>query len=193
MNARIAPLPPASWPGDMYQALHALDPRKRGLPLRPAEDRPPTDGILGSFAHHPQLARAFFEFNGHVLFDTTLTPRQVEIIVLRIAARRACAYLRDHHLFGARAAGLTDADIARIAFGPEATFPDPLEGALVRAVDELVEDGVVAQSTWDSLSVALDRRQLLDVLFTAGCYETVSWFARSLGLDTQAPSEEASG
>lgn len=177
----------------MYQALHALDPRKRGLPLRPAEDRPPTDGILGSFAHHPQLARAFFEFNGHVLFDTTLTPRQVEIIVLRIAARRACAYLRDHHLFGARAAGLTDADIARIAFGPEATFPDPLEGALVRAVDELVEDGVVAQSTWDSLSVALDRRQLLDVLFTAGCYETVSWFARSLGLDTQAPSEEASG
>jgi alkylhydroperoxidase family enzyme len=145
---------------------------------------------METFAHHPDLARAFLAFNGHVLWGTTLTARQRQIIVLRVAARREAAFLWTEHRFGAHDAGLTDEEIARIAFGANAPFLDPLEQGLIQAVDDLIDDGVVSDATWGLLAATLDARQLLDVVFTAGCYETVAWFMRSVELAMAATSSE---
>jgi alkylhydroperoxidase family enzyme len=181
--ARIPPLPIREWPPEMREALAAFIPPVRRHPEPIRENRPRGRNTLGTFAQHPELARAFFTFNGHVLWASTLTPRQREIVVLRIAARRQSAYLWGEHLFAGRDAGLTDEEMGRIAFGPEAPFLEPLETAMVRAVDELVDDGVISAETWSALAADLDVKQLLDLVFTAGAYETVAWFFRSLDLE----------
>jgi 4-carboxymuconolactone decarboxylase len=146
--------------------------------------------VLGLFAHHPELAKAFLTFNGHLLWATSLTPRQREIVVLRVAALRTCAYLWSQHVFEARDAGLTEEEIGRIAFGPDAPFFSALEAAIVRAVDELLGEGAVAAATWEVLTAELDERQLLDLVFTAGCYDTTSWLYNTVGLEPDPGIEE---
>jgi AhpD family alkylhydroperoxidase len=171
----------------MRQAMAAMDPPEPRHPRPVLENRPKSRNTVGTFAHHPALAHAFFTFNGHILMATTLTERQRELLILRVATVRQCAYEWEQHLYMARDAGLTDEEIARISFGPGAPHWTPLEAALLRAADELIGDGAISEATWAALASELDARQLLDVIFTVGAYETLAWMMRSFDL---APDEE---
>src|SRR5438270_10549666 len=131
---RIAPLPPDQWPKEMREALAALRPPAPRHPLPPrSEDRPKGLNVLGTLAHHPALTRAFNTFNGHVQFATTLSPRQRELLVLRVAERRHCAYEWAQHVVLAGDAGLSGEEIARTADGPDAPEWSALERAMLAA------------------------------------------------------------
>lgn len=181
--ARIEPLAIKQWPAQMRQALAAMDPPEP-LHARPIlENRPKSMNTLGTFAHHPALARAFFTFNGHVLMATTLSERQRELLVLRVATLRQSSYEWAQHVYMGRDAGLTDEEIGRIAWGPNAPYWTPVEAALLRAADELIGDGAISKPTWAALASELCSQQLLDVIFTVGAYETIAWMMRSFDLD----------
>jgi alkylhydroperoxidase family enzyme len=184
---RIQPLLPEQWPDQMREALAALRPPDPRHPLPPRrDDRPKALNALGTLARHPQLARAFHTFNGHVLFGSTLSPRQRELLVLRVAAVRGSDYEWAQHAFLARDAGLGDDDIARIAVGPEASGWSSLHRAMVRAVDELVSDALISDSTWSALAGELDEQQLMDLVFTVGAYEVLAMAFRSFGVELDA-------
>ena len=184
---RIQPLLPEQWPDQMREALAALRPPDPRHPLPPRrDDRPKALNALGTLARHPQLARAFHTFNGHVLFGSTLSPRQRELLVLRVAAVRGSDYEWAQHAFLARDAGLGDDDIARIAVGPEASGWSSLDRAMVRAVDELVSDALISDSTWSALAGELDEQQLMDLVFTVGAYEVLAMAFRSFGVGLDA-------
>lgn len=159
-----------------------MTPRVPTQPEPERTNRPLAFATLNTFAHHVELTRAFWTFNGQVLYGTSLTARQRHLIVLRVAAKRQCAFLWMQHLFPGHDAGLTDEEMGRVAFGPDAPFFTPLESALIAAVDELIDDGEIGDATWVTLAGELSEQQLLDVIFTAGCYETVAWFMRSCRL-----------
>jgi AhpD family alkylhydroperoxidase len=179
---RVDPLPIREWPPAMREALAAMQPPEPRHPVPIQEGRPKALNTLGTFAHHPALARAYFTFNGHVMLATTLTLRQRELLILRVAALRRCAYEWAQHVVVARDVGLTDDEIARVAWGPDAPFLDPFEAALIRSVDELVEDGVIGDTTWETLAADLDRQQLIDLIFTVGSYHTLAMLMRSFDL-----------
>jgi alkylhydroperoxidase family enzyme len=180
---RMEPVPRKDWPDAMHDALAAMRPPVPRYQPAGREDRPQAGNTLDTFAHHPALTQSFLTFNGHILYATTLSERQREILVLRVAARRKSAYLWAQHLFLGRDGGLSDEEMARIAFGPDAPFFEPLEVALIRCVDELVDEGANSAETWQVLAAELDAQQLLDVVFTVGCYNTVAWFFRSFDLE----------
>ena len=92
-SPRIPPLPPREWPPEMRDAIAALRPPnpRRPLPER-RDDRPKGLNVLGTLAHHPELTQAYHTFNGHVLFASTLEPRERELVVLRVAAVRQARY-----------------------------------------------------------------------------------------------------
>jgi hypothetical protein len=60
-----------------------------------------------------------------------------------------------------------------------------LEGAILRAADELVHEGVISGSTWTVLSNELDSQQILDLIFTVGVYEMLAWMMRSVELELE--------
>jgi alkylhydroperoxidase family enzyme len=187
--ARIKPLPRTEWPAEMDAALEAMRPptaRHFVPPPGGRPDRPKAIGTMGTFAHHPDLAQAWLGFNGHILYGTTLSLRQREILVLRVATVCESPYQWAQHLVHKDEAGLSDEDIARIAFGPNAPFLDPLEQALIRAVDELIGDGAISRDTWSVLAAKLDNQQLLDAIFTVGCYCTMTWLLESVELELEA-------
>jgi alkylhydroperoxidase family enzyme len=182
-DVRLAPLPPDEWPPEMNEALAAMRPPNPRYPMPPRDPgRPKGLNVLGLFAHHPALARAYNTFNGHLLFATTLTPRQRELVVLRVAARRDAAYEWKQHAVLAGDAEITPAEVEAVRAGPDAGEWTPLERALLRAADELVADAKVTDDTWAVLAADLDPQQLMDLVFTVGAYDLLAMAFRSFGI-----------
>ena len=182
---RIEPLPVQAYPKEMRAALSALQPKdSRHQPLQ-SSGRPKPRNLLGVMARHPALARAYFTFNGHLLHSTTLRTRQRELLVMRVAAVRRCRSEWAQHLFIARDAGLSDEEISRIAYGPDAPFWSELEAAMLCAADELLLDGTISDPTWNALSKEFSDQQLLDLIFTVGGYDTLAKVFESLQLEIE--------
>jgi alkylhydroperoxidase family enzyme len=183
---RIPPLPPDQWSDEVMAGIAALRPPGAQTELRRSKGGPKGLNVLGTLAQHPTLMHAYHAFNGHILYTTTLTPRHRELLVLRVAAVRAAEYEWEQHVVLGRDAGLTDDDIDRIAEGPDATGWSAFDAAMLRAVDELVDDARISDATWAVLAVEFDRQQLMDLVFTVGAYDLLAMAFRSFGVELDA-------
>lgn len=179
---RIRPIPVGEWPPAMRAAMAAYrtpDPRH---PF-PVEDpsRPKGLNALGLLAHHPPLTTAYHTLIGHVLFGTTLTPRQRELLILRTAHRRDATYEWAQHVFLAGEVGLTPDEVESVK-EDEAGW-SPLERSLIAAVDELMADARISDATYAELSAELDVPQLMDLVFTVGTYDTLAMALRTFDVE----------
>ena len=138
--------------------------------------------VIATLAQHPKLLKRWNVFSNHILFKSTLPPREREILILRIGWLCRAEYEWGQHVRIGKAAGLDDAAVARIKQGPDAAGWDPFEATLVRAVDELHEDAIISDATWEALSKRYDRHQLMDVVFTVGQYNLVSMALNTFGV-----------
>jgi alkylhydroperoxidase family enzyme len=181
--ARITPLPPREWPEEMRAALAALRPAESRHPLPQSKDRPKALNALGTLARHPALTAAFNTFNGYILFASTLTPRQRELLILRVATLRGSAYEWEQHRVLAADAGLDPDEVERIAAGPAAPGWSPFDSAMLAAVDELIGAGEIADATWQLLGTEFDDQQLMDLVFTVGAYEILALAFRSFRIE----------
>lgn len=170
---RVAPLPADQWDDAVDNALSGLMPAERRNPQA-------AGNLVATLVRHPKLTRAFLRFNFHLLFGSTLTDRLREIAVLRVALLAKCEYEWEHHVGMGRDAGLSDDDIAGIERG-KAT--DELDRAVLSAVDELHRDDVVSDATWTALSAHLEEQQLMDLIFTIGCYSALAMAINSFGVE----------
>src|SRR5271165_6947255 len=141
---RLVPLSPGEWPDSMRDALAALRPADARHPRPETKGRPKALNALGTLALHPDLTKAFNTFNGYILFSSTLTPRQRELLVLRVASLRKSSYEWEQHRVLAADVGLDTDEVDRIAAGPEAPGWSGPDRAMLRAVDELLGDGEIA-------------------------------------------------
>jgi 4-carboxymuconolactone decarboxylase len=146
--------------------------------------------IFATLAHHPALMRRWMVFATHVLSKSTLTPRDRELVILRIGARCHSQYEFSQHAIIARRSDITDAEIeatkVAIADHPWSTK----DAALLRAADELHDDARVSDATWATLTAELSTEQVLDVIFAVGNYNLVSMVLNSTGvqLDEGVPA-----
>ena len=168
----------------MRDALAAMAPPNPRHPVpERRDDRPKGRNLLGLFAHHPELTRAYNTFNGHLLFATTLSPRQRELLVLRVGVLRDAEYEWLQHKVIATDLGMTAEEIARVTQGADADGWAPLDAALLRAADELVADARISDDTWAVLAGELDAQQLLDLVFTVGAYDVLAMAMRTFGVE----------
>lgn len=184
--ARIDPLPPGEWPEEMRGALAALRPANARLPAPRQQGRPKALNALGTLAQHAELARAFNTFNGHVLFATSLTERQRELIVLRVAALRGSEYEWRQHAVLAGDVGITEEELSHVAEGPDAAGWSSSERAILRATDELVRDALISDATWAELTRSFEVQQMMDLVFTVGAYDLLAMAFRSFGVELDA-------
>jgi hypothetical protein len=83
----------------------------------------------------------------------------------------------------ALAAGMSEAEIDAISEGPGSPAWGPLDAALLRAVDEIVADRYISDETWNLLAVHLDRKELMDLVFTVGAYDMLAMACNTVGLE----------
>lgn len=169
---RIAPLTPTEADPAAREVLVNLQP-KDGMPVL---------NIFATLAHHPDLLRRWLVFGNHVLGKSTLSPRQRELLILRTGFLCRAEYEWAQHARIARLSDISEAEIRRVIDGPDAPGWSQLESALLRAADELHADSCVTDGTWEVLARHLDKRQLLDVVFTVGQYTLVSMALNTFGV-----------
>jgi alkylhydroperoxidase family enzyme len=150
------------------------------LPVRLGDG--PVLNIFRTLAHHPKLLKRWLVFGNHVMMKSTLAPREREILILRVGWLCRAEYEWGQHVVIARAAGLSDEEIERIADGPDAPGWGDLDRALLRAADALHADAFVGDATCKALAEHLDTQQLMDVVFTVGQYNLVSMALNTLGV-----------
>jgi alkylhydroperoxidase family enzyme len=182
--ARISPEPPAEWSSELTTFI--ADFRASVVGGVPDASRPSGANLLGTLARYPALAKAFLAFNGHLLYGSSLSDRQRELLILRVANVRRSDYEWAQHVVLAEDAGFDAEEIARIADGPDAPGWTPAERSLVKAVDELLDDGKVRDDTWAALAQELDENQLMDLVFTVGTYGMVAMALCSFGVEPDA-------
>ncbi len=138
--------------------------------------------IFSVLMNHPKLFKAWMRFGGYILSDEqTLSARDREIAILRIGWLNQAQYEWEQHVRIARTAGLSDEDIERISKGPKSGW-DRHDAALLQAADDLFENSVVSDETWKTLSERYNTQQMMDLVFTIGQYNLVSWALNSLGV-----------
>jgi alkylhydroperoxidase family enzyme len=178
---RVQPIPPREWPAGMAEALAAAyrptNPRHPPSPLDPTS--PKGLNAMGVLAYHPELTAAYNNLISHALYFTTITPRQRELLILRVAHLRGSRYEWAQHVYQAGVAGLSAEEVGRVRAGAQAGGWDELDSALLSAADELVAEARIADPTYAVLARALDTRQLMDVVFTVGAYEVFAMAMRT--------------
>jgi alkylhydroperoxidase family enzyme len=142
--------------------------------------------LFRTFVHNRPMARAMGTWGAYELSrDLSLSLRQREIVIDRVCARLACEYEWGVHVaFFAAKAALSDEQVRSLTIGSSSDpcWTDPVERALIGAVDELVDTAVIADERWAELASHLTEPQLLDLTMLAGWYHAIAFTARSSGV-----------
>jgi AhpD family alkylhydroperoxidase len=182
--ARVPPLPAEHWSPDLTAFFTSFRAAVTGGD-KPKEGQASGTNLLGTLARSPGLAQTFLTFNGHILYGSSLSARHRELLVLRVAAVRRCAYEWAQHSILAVDAGLSPDEIARAVVGPGAPGWTPLERSLVTVVDELLAGATVSDATWGVLAGEFDEQQLMDLVFTVGTYDMVAFALRAFQVEPE--------
>jgi 4-carboxymuconolactone decarboxylase len=167
---RIAPLPEAQWTDVHKQLVAKYSPDGRA-----------GNGIK-TLLNVPQLVDGMMPFENYITRDSSLSPRHREILILRTGWLLGNEYVWSEHAAIARKAGLTAAELRRIAQGPDANGWDPFEATLLRAADQLFRNSSVNDATWKALAASYDLYHLMDTVMTVTDFTTVSLMYNSLGV-----------
>jgi len=141
--------------------------------------------ILPVIARQERLLEPFLAWASALALDGVLPRRDSELLALRAAHNCSSPFEWEHHCVYARAAGITDDELARIAEGPGAGWV-PHEAALLQAADELDRRANVSDATWAELADHYEPAALVELVIIVGHYTMLSMLANTAEVPTDA-------
>ncbi|MDH3686054.1 MAG: carboxymuconolactone decarboxylase family protein [Myxococcales bacterium] len=138
--------------------------------------------ILRTIAHHAPLLKPFLGFTATLALRGSLPRRESELLALRAAWNCRSPFEWGHHVLYARAEGLSDEMILRVAHEPEHASWSGRDRLLLSAADELHRDQQLHDSTWGALRAEFDDAQLVEIPFVVGNYTMLSMVANATGV-----------
>jgi 4-carboxymuconolactone decarboxylase len=159
------------------------------LPLIAQPGREPAR-TMAVLARQPDLLAPFLGWAAALALNGVLSKRHHELLALRAARNCRSAFEWVEHVEYARAADITDDEIAAVA--QPVTRADrwlPVERALLRAADELHSRSEITDATWNALTKSLEPPALVELLFVVGQYTMLSMVANSAGIEPPPGSQ----
>lgn len=144
-------------------------------------------GLFLVLGRHRPLFRAWLHFSSRLLRGTVLTRREVELVILRVAILRDCAYELDHHLRLGRRVGLGDGELTDLRTGSTAPDWPAKERALLATVEELHQNRDVTDETWAALRTHFPERAAIELCMLAGHYELLATTITALRIPLDKP------
>ena len=162
--------------------------RELGLPIwlfsrvagRATRTQPPA--IFTTLGRGRGLFWGWLHFAGRLMPGGRLPRRETELVILRVATLRECAYELEHHVrLGARA-GVTAADVDRVRVGSTAPGWRDHERLLMRVTEALIATRDLSDVTWTELRAAYDERTVIELLLLVGHYDMLATTLMTLRL-----------
>lgn len=169
---QIAPLPESSWTQEQRDMVAMYW-------------KGPVGNDVRTFLNHPTLVKGISPFAEYILNESTLPPRHRALLIMRAAALAGSDYVWGKYAKYATDAGLSAAELQRVAEGPDAKWP-AFEATLLRAADELHANSFISTPTWDTLAKTYNTSQLIDATFTVAEFTMISTTINSIGIEPDA-------
>jgi 4-carboxymuconolactone decarboxylase len=167
---RIAPIPPSDFTPEQSK-LARVGTGRENL------------NLVRTLVNHPGVYEKFIAFAEELVFNSHLTVRDREILILKTLASCRGEYEAPIHDAVAKKLGLTSAEIAA-ARGDGSGLPAG-EQALVRAADELIHHHFVSDATWAALAERYSTLQLMELVFIVGNYAMLVMATNSFGVQPE--------
>jgi len=136
--------------------------------------------IFLALGRRPALLWSWLPFASRLMPRGRLPRRDTELVILRVAAVRGCAYEFDHHVRLGRRVGVGDDDIRRLLAGPSVGGWTPRERLLLDVTDELLDRRDLADGTWTRLRSELDDAECVELLLLVGHYDMLAAMLNTL-------------
>ena len=171
-QVRVPPVAPddAAWTDDVRAGIETWG-------IAPEE----ATTLLRTLAQHPPALHGLGPLAAYLRQRSTVPVVDALLIGLRVAWLCRSEAVWVELAAEARRFGLGDADLRRIAEGPDAGW-GVRDVWLVRAGDELYRNAFLSDATWSALAARFSAEQMLDVVFTGAEDILLSMLANSLGV-----------
>ena len=129
---------------------------------------------------HPELYEKVADVSVMLMAKSNLPRRDLELVVLRTDWLCQSPYNWGEHVSIAKRFGVTSEEIERITQGSAAEGWSDHDRTLVRAAEELHEDAMLSDETWDLLGKSFTEKQLFELIVLVGQFTLVTYFQNSL-------------
>ena len=188
-SGRLPPMPASEWSPEVREMLAGTQGRVASLEGGTRSDPIQVLNILRTLAYHPKLMKPFLGFATAIAQQGVLSRRESELLALRASWNAQSDFEWGHHVKYAQAAGLSDAEIARIAVGPAAPGWGESDRDLLLVADQLHARQQIDDSLWQRLAGRYDPAQLVELPFVVGQYTMLSMVANMTGVQLEAGHE----
>jgi alkylhydroperoxidase family enzyme len=141
--------------------------------------------LYRTLVNHPKLYTPRVRFGSYLQRDSLLDPETRELAIMRTAYNINTSYEWSHHVEAAKAAGLTDEEIARISRGPSAGGWTEKQRAVLQAADELRREAFVSDATWATLAKYYGTKERIEIVYTVGGYTMTGLAINSFGIQLE--------
>ena len=171
---RIAPIERANWT-PAQRAMIAPQTRPDGTAFN----------LYKTMLNHPALYTPRSRFGSYLQRDSLLDPETRELAIMRTAHNIRASYEWAHHVEYAKAAGLSDTQIAAIATGPSDPVWSPRQRAVLLAADQLRREAFISDAIWAELASYYGMKERIEIVYTVGGYTMTGLAINSFGIQTE--------
>jgi len=163
------------------------------VPIVDAEGR--LLGPFGPMTLAPAIGDAVQGVGAALRFAGTLDAATKEAAILLVAAKRQSEYEWVLHEAAARAAGLDDAALDRLAEGELPAADGPADAQVLGLVDQLLDGGTLSDADYSAAVDALGEAVLAELVWLVGYYSMLALALRvfdpPIGTERRAPWKDA--
>ncbi len=154
----------------------------------PVSDEHIPEMLLTAMCHR-ELFERLVEVSLLLLKAPSLSLRDRQLVILRTSWLRQVPYIWGEHVSVSKKLGLSGEDIEQVIAGSSSPHWSEHEAALLKATEELVENSMISDDTWDQLARRLDEKQLFELPVLVGQFSTVGYFQNALRIPLSPGNE----
>ncbi|MDJ0711104.1 MAG: carboxymuconolactone decarboxylase family protein [Woeseiaceae bacterium] len=144
--------------------------------------------IHALLANHPRLLAAWWNLRMYLVNGGDLEQRHAELAILQIARQRGNWYEWASHVLRGLDNGLTPEEIEHVLTGSGDW--QAADAGILAAIDEIARHNALSPAMRERLAPHFNERQLLDLIFLHGMYQTIDCVIATWGLQLDAHIEE---
>lgn len=128
-----------------------------------------------TLGRHRRLFRGWLRFAGRLMPGGILARRETELVILRVAESRVCAYEFEHHARLARRLGVNAEEVTT------------RERVMLAAADQLLADRDLDDANWAALGKHLSEREIIELIMLVGHYDMLATAIAALRIPPDPP------
>jgi uncharacterized peroxidase-related enzyme len=177
--------------GGLVARISLIEPAQASAEVKEIYDRTlkgKPGSIQKALAHRPAMLGKFLEFYGSV--GRSLDRKLYEAVYLRVSLINGCHYCSQHHIQGAKRAGITPEQMKGLKEGNYSGFGAAEQGALRYAEKLTRTPDAASDADFAELKKYLSDEQIVDLHMLIGLANLTNRVTDPLGLEVEFPEEK---